>query len=403
MSGHLVRFRLVPALFIVLLILVSVIGVRVVANSVYRNVTGEFRNANNPDNVASDPNEEGGQQFIDFNADLDTGNGQVKRVVVTNTGTKKYFVPTNSKEEFASFVAAVPRLEGLSLCADGTEGLNLEGHTIESCTDCIGAGQVLPTGQSCCGGTGAETFNAYSCPDTGLLSPDYALNGDSCERSWNSSLVRPVASPFNYAGYQSDFTGSCQNGSGSYNLYNTPVFGCSIEGCGSNSTPTTVNCTSIADDNISACLGDPDVDGNVNASTTGCVFVQSIDATLVSSTTTCESFSYAWEYEPWGACSETCGGGTQTRSKACKRNDDVTVSYDLCPELFLTEQACNTQNCQSTTLYECNNTSWNIIENDCTGVGVCSSPFGAPHGSQICCDDAVDPTGPLGACEAFGG
>lgn len=62
-------------------------------------------------------------------------------------------------------------------------------------------------------------------------------------------------------------------------------------------------------------------------------------------------YSYAWSLGGWGDCSASCGGGTQTRSVTCARNDGVTVDDAVCLKLVgakpATSQACNTQTCIS--------------------------------------------------------
>ena len=60
-------------------------------------------------------------------------------------------------------------------------------------------------------------------------------------------------------------------------------------------------------------------------------------------------YSYSWSLGGWGGCSASCGGGTQTRSVTCARNDGVTVDDAVCLKLVgakpATSQACNTQSC----------------------------------------------------------
>jgi hypothetical protein len=58
-------------------------------------------------------------------------------------------------------------------------------------------------------------------------------------------------------------------------------------------------------------------------------------------------YTYAWEPQPWTACSKTCGGGLQTRAVACKRNDGVYVDQTYCNPATkpVLSQACNTTSC----------------------------------------------------------
>ena len=62
-------------------------------------------------------------------------------------------------------------------------------------------------------------------------------------------------------------------------------------------------------------------------------------------------YSYSWSLGGWGGCSASCGGGTQTRSVTCARNDGVTVDDAVCLKLVgakpATSQPCNTQSCIS--------------------------------------------------------
>ncbi|XRB04552.1 TNFR-Cys domain-containing protein [Pycnococcus provasolii] len=60
--------------------------------------------------------------------------------------------------------------------------------------------------------------------------------------------------------------------------------------------------------------------------------------------------TYSYTTGSWSSCSASCGGGTQTRSVACKRSDGQSVSDSYCSEsLPSTSQSCNTQACATTT------------------------------------------------------
>ena len=57
-------------------------------------------------------------------------------------------------------------------------------------------------------------------------------------------------------------------------------------------------------------------------------------------------WSYSWYTGNWSNCSAECGGGTQTRTVYCKRNDNVQVDDNFCSGTKpISSQSCNIQEC----------------------------------------------------------
>lgn len=63
-----------------------------------------------------------------------------------------------------------------------------------------------------------------------------------------------------------------------------------------------------------------------------------------------QEYTYAWTTGAWGTCSKDCGGGLQTRSVQCRRNDGEYVAETYCNAATkpATQQSCNTQSCPTT-------------------------------------------------------
>lgn len=61
-------------------------------------------------------------------------------------------------------------------------------------------------------------------------------------------------------------------------------------------------------------------------------------------------YTYAWTSGAWSTCSKTCGGGLQTRSIQCRRNDGEYVAETYCDVATkpAAQQACNTMSCPTT-------------------------------------------------------
>lgn len=56
--------------------------------------------------------------------------------------------------------------------------------------------------------------------------------------------------------------------------------------------------------------------------------------------------TYTWIAGDWGSCSKACGGGTQSRSVSCQRNDGQFVTSNYCTGVKPQEtQTCNTTAC----------------------------------------------------------
>jgi len=73
------------------------------------------------------------------------------------------------------------------------------------------------------------------------------------------------------------------------------------------------------------------------------------DGTFVGPTVTgvCDA-TYSWKTGSWGTCSVSCGGGTQTRSVTCERDQDgATVANSNCDAATQpsSSRACNTDAC----------------------------------------------------------
>ena len=103
-----------------------------------------------------------------------------------------------------------------------------------------------------------------------------------------------------------------------------------------------------------------------------------------STTFSVSSLSTGWtvttgtvSYSPWGswgACSATCGGGTQTRTRTCDFTGGGSVNCADCGGDCSENQACNTQTCCKPSGY-----SWSTVGN------WCGWPNPTSNGASQCC------------------
>ncbi len=187
-----------------------------------------------------------------------------------------------------------------------------------------------------------RVYRDYSCSSGGCSSTttssqycQYGCSGGSC----SSCSAEPTSTTCSgKCGYQTNncgstiYCGSCSTpvngvcGSASGNLYSSyPSSG----HCSSGShNPTDTN---GADGTWNwQCIG---ADGGNTAS---------CSAVVDNKGPAPVEYTYSWNTASWGACSTSCGTGTQTRSVWCQRSDGATVSDSYCSGAKpATSQSCS--------------------------------------------------------------
>eukprot|EP00958_Prasinococcus_capsulatus_P023825 scaffold3619_cov328-Prasinococcus_capsulatus_cf.AAC.12 len=112
-------------------------------------------------------------------------------------------------------------------------------------------------------------------------------------------------------------------------------------------------------------------------------------AARLCNTQPCATESYEWEANNWGTCSATCGGGMQSRTVECVSSSGTAVDDSECAETKpVSSQECNTQAC---TTYSWNKGSWGTCSESCGGgmqsrTVECVSPVGTGVADSECAE-----------------
>ncbi len=89
----------------------------------------------------------------------------------------------------------------------------------------------------------------------------------------------------------------------------------------------------------------------------------------------CVSWIYSWQTDAWSSCSVSCGGGVQTRSVWCERDDGQSVADSFCPPSKpATNQSCNTQACCTSS----------CVSHDACGDDGCGTSCGSCASDRTC-------------------
>ena len=188
--------------------------------------------------------------------------------------------------------------------------------------------------------------------------------------------------PYTYSWVQSGFSAcsaSCGGGTQTQSVYCQRSDGTSVADsyCSTGKPATSQSC------NTQACAV---VNGQCNnGSLNGCIagtwsdrtddannYLWSCNGAYGGSTDNCAlakppTYTYAWYQSGFGSCSASCGGGTQSQSVYCLRNDGTTVGDSYCSGSKPgTSQSCNTQACAPTITYAWETGGWSGY-GGCTG------------------------------------
>jgi hypothetical protein len=71
------------------------------------------------------------------------------------------------------------------------------------------------------------------------------------------------------------------------------------------------------------------------------------DSSMSMASTAPPANTYAWVSSGWGACSATCGGGSQTQTVTCQLNGTTVDNSNCTDPMPATSQICNIESCTS--------------------------------------------------------
>ncbi|KJE93909.1 thrombospondin [Capsaspora owczarzaki ATCC 30864] len=238
-------------------------------------------------------------------------------------------------------------------CGSGTQTQTVQ------CVNTASGNAVVA--DSFCTGTKPSTSQSCSSTACGWYTGSFGTCSPSCGAGTQTRTVEcrtnagnGVAASSTYCtGTQPATSQSCNNGACPAYAWQQSGFGACSVPCGSGTQTQTVQCVNTAASNAvvadSLCTG-----------------------TKPSTSQSCSSTACGWFTGSFGACSPSCGAGTQTRTVECRTNagNGVAASSTYCTGT------------QPATSQSCNNGACPVYSWQQSGFGACSVPCGSGTQTQ---------------------